>query len=250
MNPVGGRAIGVAGRLLERIVDGRYPPGSRLPTEPDLCGEMGVSRVTLREAVKSLQQRGVVSVEQGRGTFVNPEARWSPFDPVLLAARTAGPDGPDPEWAKKLLEVRRMVEVGVAGLAAERRDDTDLAAMRAQLDAMRDARRAADVRAFAEADLAFHDAVLAAAGNELIAALFDPISRLVHESRLATSRPADRQAHALRAHRSIYRSIAAADGAAASLAMQRHIDDTLGFVASTAAGASAPAGGRLVKAGS
>jgi GntR family transcriptional repressor for pyruvate dehydrogenase complex len=231
MNPTGGRSAEVARQLLDRVVDGRYPPGSRLPTEPELCVEMGVSRVTLREAVKSLQQRGVVSVEQGRGSFVNDEGRWSPFDPVLLVARTTGADGPDPLWSEKLLELRRMVEVGVAGLAAARRGQADLVALQAQIDVMSEARRDGDIRAFAEADLAFHEAVMAAAGNELIAALFDPISQLVHQSRLATSRTADRQAHALRAHRSIYRAVAARDPVAASRAMRRHLDNTFVFVA-------------------
>lgn len=221
----------MAQQLLERITDGTWPPGSRLPTEAELCTEMGVSRVTLREAVKSLQQRGVVSVEQGRGSFVTAAGQWSPFDPLLLVARTAGTDGPDPTWGEKLLELRRMVEVGVAGLAAQRRTDEDLAAMQTHLDVMQEARAAGDVRAFAEADLAFHDAVMAAAHNELIAALFDPISQLVHQGRLATSRTADRQAHALAAHRDIHRAVAGADAEAASTAMRRHLDNTFVFVA-------------------
>lgn len=64
------RAHRVARELERRVLDGTYPPGSQLPTEPDLCAEFGVSRTTVRAAVGTLQDRGLVSREQGRGTFV------------------------------------------------------------------------------------------------------------------------------------------------------------------------------------
>jgi GntR family transcriptional repressor for pyruvate dehydrogenase complex len=197
---------------------------------------MGVSRATVREAMKSLQQRGVTSIEQGRGTFVNPVEEWSPFDPVLLAARTSGPARAhddlsllgaalDPTWSAKLIEARRMVEVGVAGLAATRRNEQDLADMEASLVVMKAAHD--DVTAFARADLAFHDAVMRAAANELIQALFDPISRLIGAGRIESSRPAERRAYALEAHASILAAIRAGDSDAAARAMQAHLDSTL-----------------------
>lgn len=230
MNYPGGRSGQVAERLLGDIVAGKYPPGARLPTEPELCEAMGVSRATVREAMKSLQQRGVTSIEQGRGTFVNPRHRWSPLDPVLLAARTGGaPDGRDPAWPVRLVEARRVVEVGVAALAARRRSEADLEEMRASIAAMEAARD--DVTAFAAADLSFHEAVLKAADNELIQALFDPIHRLVEEVRVLTSRPPVRRSAAIEAHAAILAAIDAGDGEAASRAMREHLDDTLGWVA-------------------
>ena len=104
----------VAG-LLESIVAGEYPPGSPLPSEDELADMAGVSRLTVREAVKSLQAKGVVRIHRGRGTFVNPSSEWSPFDPMLLAARSQE-DG-KAVW-RGLLETRRLVEEGVARLAA------------------------------------------------------------------------------------------------------------------------------------
>ncbi len=230
MVPPAGRSAAVAQRILERIANGYYPSGSQLPVEPDLCAEMDVSRGTLREAVKSLQQRGVVSVEQGRGTFVTSPDQWSPFDPVLLLARTAGVDGPNRAWAEKLVEVRQLVEVGVAALAAERRDDADLAAMQVEITAMANAREAHDAASFAAADLAFHDALMAAARNDMLAALFDPISQLIQQGRLATSQTAERHQSALKAHAAIYRAVAAGDPPAAARAMRAHLDDTLRFI--------------------
>jgi GntR family transcriptional repressor for pyruvate dehydrogenase complex len=230
-----GRAAAVADRLLDDIVSGRHLPGSRLPTESELCAAMGVSRATVREAMKSLQQRGVTSIEQGRGTFVNPVEAWSPFDPVLLAARSGPSLGHedstplgvalDATWSAKLVEARQVVEVGVAGLAAARRNEQDLADMEASIVVMRAAYE--DVAVFAQADLAFHHAVMRAADNELIQALFDPISRLIGAGRVESSRPAERRAHALEAHASILAAIRAGDSDSAARAMQAHLESTL-----------------------
>jgi GntR family transcriptional regulator, transcriptional repressor for pyruvate dehydrogenase complex len=228
MNYPAGRPGAVADRLLDEIVSGRYPPGSRLPTEPELCAAMGVSRATVREAMKSLQQRGVTSIEQGRGTFVTSMERWSPLDPVLLAARSATDQGLGAAWAAKLIEARRVVEVGVAALAAERRSPDDLAAMAACMDSMRAAEP--DVAAFAQADLAFHRAVMRAADNEMIQALFDPLSQLIQEGRVQTSRPPERRALALEAHAAILEAIRAKDTAAAAGAMREHLTETLSWV--------------------
>ena len=82
--PRTGLAEQVAGHLLHDITEGIHPEGERLPPEPVLAEAAGVSRLTLREAVKSLAQRGVLRVEQGRGTFVYPSCAWLPLDPELL----------------------------------------------------------------------------------------------------------------------------------------------------------------------
>jgi GntR family transcriptional repressor for pyruvate dehydrogenase complex len=122
-----------------------------------------------------------------------------------------------------------MVEVGVAGLAAARRSDQDLADMEASIAVMKAA--GDDVTAFAQADLAFHHAVMRAAANELIQALFDPISRLIGAGRVESSRPAERRAHALDAHASILAAIRARDADAAAGAMQTHLESTLNWFA-------------------
>jgi len=215
---------------MDGIVSGKYPPGSRLPTELELCRATSVSRATLREAMKFLQQLGVTSIEQGRGSFVNPTENWLPFDPAVLAARVgqATADGGIP-WAVQLVEARRLVEVDVAGLAASRRTEQDLAAMSAALEAMSAASRARNVDAFATADLAFHQAVMDAAGNEFVRALFDPVAKLMHVSRVESSEPAARRAQAFRVHRAIMDAIAAGDSSAAVTAMREHLDETLAW---------------------
>src|ERR1051326_4248111 len=82
---------GLADQLVEHLVAailrGDHPPDSRLPPEDRLAELFKVSRLTVREAVKELRHKGVVRVEQGRGTFVNPATRWTQLDPALLMAR-------------------------------------------------------------------------------------------------------------------------------------------------------------------
>jgi GntR family transcriptional repressor for pyruvate dehydrogenase complex len=234
MNRRKGRSVETAAQLLTEILDGEHPPGSRLPTEPDLCERLDVSRATLREAMKSLQQRGVIRIEQGRGSFVNARESWSALDPLLLAARSGAPGGPAEEWSRKLWECRRIVEVGVAELAAERRTDAHLAQIGAALDAMGAAQQAGDVVAFTQADLDFHRAVAQAVGNELITALFDPISQLIEEERLRTSRSTDRRQEAIDEHAAILRAIASGRPAAARRAMALHIDATYPQLATAA----------------
>jgi GntR family transcriptional regulator, transcriptional repressor for pyruvate dehydrogenase complex len=226
MNLRESRPVEAATQLLEEIVAGHYPSGSRLPTETALCERLNVSRATLREAMKSLQQRGVIRIEQGRGSFVNPRGSWSALDPLLMAARSGAHDGATEEWSRKLRDARQLVEVGVAELAAVRRTEADVAALTEALDAMRVAHEADDVVAFTRADLAFHRALSQAVDNELIAALFDPMAHLIEQERLRTSRSVDRRQAAIGEHELVLRAVSAGQPRAARRNMARHIEAT------------------------
>jgi GntR family transcriptional repressor for pyruvate dehydrogenase complex len=215
----------IAARLLDEIVDGRYPPGAALPPEWELAEREGASRLTIREAVRVLRQKNVVAVVRGRGTFVQPRQHWSPLDPTVLGALARSPDGLT-ERLQALLEARALVEVGVAELAAARRSGDDLAVMAGALDAMREADEATDVDAFANADLDFHGAVMSAAGNAVVAALFDPIAQLLWDTRRQTSRDPVARGHALRAHERILTAIERRDPVQAAGAMRDHLTET------------------------
>src|SRR5256885_6484628 len=119
---------GLADQLVEHLVAailrGDHAPDSQLPPEDKLAEAFKVSRLTVREAVKALRHKGVLRVEQGRGTFVNQPSRWSPLDPDLLMARASSTEGTR-DLAVKLTEARRLVEVGVAGIAAGARTPPD-----------------------------------------------------------------------------------------------------------------------------
>ncbi len=217
-----GLAEQVAGHLLHDITEGVYPEGERLPPEPVLADAAGVSRLTLREAVKSLAQRGVVRVEQGRGTFVNPSSQWLPLDPELLTSLVRREHG----LAAQLTEVRGIVEVGAAGLAARRRTAADLRRMREALERAEAALGSGDVDAFSRADIDFHQAVLGAVGNQFVPALLVPVDGALQEIRRQTSRDPVASRRALVMHRRIFDAVRGRSAGTAEEAMRRHLDET------------------------
>jgi GntR family transcriptional regulator, transcriptional repressor for pyruvate dehydrogenase complex len=211
--------------LLTRIIDGRYPAHSALPSEGELAREAGVSRLTIREAIKTLRAKNVVRVERGRGTYVNPADQWTALE-ALVRASVQRQSATHPTLPERLIEARRIVEVGAAELAAARRSDKDVTQLEQHLAEMTAADEAQDVEAFVAADLAFHQTVLDAAGNGLIAALLDPLSQLLIPARQQTSEFKDIRRHALEYHAAIFEAIGAGDPERARRAMHDHIEQT------------------------
>lgn len=203
----------VVAHLGELIVRGDVAPGA--PLDPALLErDLGVSRTVVREALRVLAAKGLVDARPKRGTIVRPRADWSLLDPDVL--RWQAQTRTDPTFLADLAEVREIVEPASARLAATRRTDADLAALREAVAVMADSEAAA--AAVVDADLAFHRALLAAAHNELLQQL---------EQVIATGlRARDLLVHAngpspdsVPAHRAVLDAVAAqdADGAAAAV---------------------------------
>jgi DNA-binding FadR family transcriptional regulator len=208
--------------LLRDIVAGKYPAHSTLPNEQDLAASLGVSRPTLRGAIKALRDKSVVQVHQGKGMFVNPASEWSALDPQLLAHRV----GADPEVPKRLIEARRFIEAAACELAATRRSDEDLDNLEAVLTDMVAAAEAQDVEGFVRADLQFHQIILSASWNPFIAALFDPIGQLLHAARTQTSSSPEIRQHAIEHHHKVLSALRSGDPETARLAMIGHMIQT------------------------
>jgi GntR family transcriptional regulator, transcriptional repressor for pyruvate dehydrogenase complex len=211
----------VAESVLDEIVSGRLLPAAALAPEAELASSYGVSRLTVREAVKRLVHVGVVEVRRGHGTYVCDMDRWSPLEPQLLEARVRH-EGPR-QSVRLLLEARRAVERAAAELAARRRNQSDLAAMRDAFDQME---AASEAGAFARADLCFHDALFEAAGNPYLGALLLPLQHLLHAHRVLTSSAAPARRHAVAAHQAILDAVEARDVEGAGREMVAHIDQT------------------------
>ncbi|MFJ9179387.1 FadR/GntR family transcriptional regulator [Streptomyces sp. NPDC102360] len=215
-------------RLLGAVVSGDLDADARLPQEGELAGELGVSRLTLREAVRSLQRLGVLRVERGRGTFVNPRSRWSHLDPAVLSALIeAGQGAP---LYQSLTELRRMLETGLVGLAAERRSDDHLARLETCLARMQQACDAHDVEEFAAADVDFHKVLLDAADNPVVLGIYELMHGALRRVREQTTRRTIGDPAAVVMHRGIFEAVAAGDAAAAGAAMNRHFDNTDRYV--------------------
>lgn len=213
----------IAQNLLDRIVDGDLPSGGRLPSENELGQEFDVSRLTVREAIRTLQAQNVVEVVRGRGTLVRPVDEWTGLEAVLRATVRGGDDL---TASLQLIQVRRMIETGAAALAAEHRDASDLAALEQDLQGMRDAHERGDLAAFVEHDIHFHDVILSATGNVFVAVLFEPLSRVMREKRRQTSSIPAIQAHAIDEHVRVLEAIRSGDAETARLAMESHMAQT------------------------
>jgi GntR family transcriptional repressor for pyruvate dehydrogenase complex len=190
-------------------------PGDRIPPERQLVRQLGVSRSSMREALRVLSSLGLLEVREGRGTFVAQGDGRLLNQALMVGALVGGPT------ARELHEVRAHVEPFAARLAAQRAGPEHRAEIEACLD--RQAAALDSVDRFLEADLAFHLAIAQAAQNRFLVQLLSTI-RALNTARMATLLAA-RLDMRLRydEHRAIYRGIAAGDPAAAEAAMDRHM---------------------------
>lgn len=217
------RVTGALDAILSRIHSGEFPVGEALPPEADLAALLDVSRPTMREAVRSLSTRGVLSVIHGRGTFVNPVAKWTDLPTMIDALnRTESPR----QIGLQLIELRRMVEVGACGLAARNRTAEDIAELDGFLTAYARAEDRGDIDAVAQADLSFHSAILTASANPLLPAVLLPLQAALTASRKHTSSDPQIRKRATGHHRAILDAIIAGDEMRAKDAMRAHMTQT------------------------
>jgi DNA-binding FadR family transcriptional regulator len=159
---------GLQGRVIDavgsQIVGGRYAPGDVLPTEAELTEEHGVSRTSVREAMRVLAAKGLVEIRQKVGTRVRQPEQWNVFDADIL--RWHGEQGRGVAILRDLVEMRQILEPAAARLAAGRASMDDLKRMDDAVRAM--AKHAPDHDAYAHADVDFHLAVYAASHNLLL----------------------------------------------------------------------------------
>jgi len=214
----------VADALLDRIVDGDLDVGAALPSEAEIGETYDVSRVTVREALRVLTTQGIIRVTSGIGSVVNPVEQWQSLAVILRHRSAHGDDG---EVATQLIAVRRMFETEAAALAAEGISGAALAALAECITAMRAASDADDVDAFVIADLRFHDIILRSSGNVFLAALFEPLTRVLTERRAQTSRVPEIQRHAIAEHEGVLAALQRRDAVASRRAMDRHMQQTL-----------------------
>lgn len=220
-----GRVDEVAEALLQLVLDGTFPPGSFLTSEAELAERFGVSRLTVREALRSLISTRVIRTQQGRSSVINPVEEWSPLDPQLLKARGQA-TGEPLHLPKRLLEARRTVEMGIAELAAGRRSEEHLTQMATFIERMREAHPRADIERFVEADLAFHAVLFEAVDNVFLDALFEPLSSVLRTLRTETSSVAEIREHAIEWHGKILAAVTEGDAEAAREMMRGHLIQT------------------------
>lgn len=159
----------VAVVIEERLISGEYSPGERLPSERELAGQFGVGRSAIREVLRGLQEKGLIDSQPGRGTFAREVRLTDAHGSVELAIRRGG------VTARELVQARTVLECEAAALAAEHRTDEQVDEMRMILSAFNSA---PDTGAGAALDLAFHEAIVVASGNQVLQIMFGSIRNL------------------------------------------------------------------------
>jgi GntR family transcriptional repressor for pyruvate dehydrogenase complex len=221
--PVGRGSVldSVIGRL-EELVFESFEPGDTLPAEGKLAEALGVSRLTVREATRSLEARGLLEITKGRRPRVAAPNGALVGDFFKSAVRR------DPRALLDLLEVRRALEVHIAVLAAKRATKGDLADMEMSINAMRAGGDRAD--AFHAADVRFHENLAAASGNRLLVFLIEAFAEPLRESRLRSF--AGHRARGgevddvIEQHQAILDAVEARNPKAAAQAMRDHLQQT------------------------
>jgi len=203
-------------KIQKLIISGSWGPGDRLPKETELAAQLGLSRNSLREAVRALSQLRVLEVRQGDGTYVTS------LEPELLLESTSFVShllvG---ESALELFEVRRLLEGAAAALAAARIDSAGKDALRTKLERMIESETVGEL---VEADVDFHAVIARATGNTFLTSLLASLSSRTMRARMWRGREVDNVLDVTRdEHRRIYEAIVAGDPELARAAAMAHI---------------------------
>jgi GntR family transcriptional repressor for pyruvate dehydrogenase complex len=216
------RSDAVYDHLERAIANGQLPPGTRLPAERELADQMGVSRNSVREAVRELELKGIIERRAGRGTTV--------LEPQSDSAGGLLDDlAPDSRELLEIMDFRLSIEPPIAALAAERSTRGSLARLTRLLEEMADETRVARI---AELDREFHGAVARATHNRLLVRLNEVTAEWLRQSRHETLQSRSRRAASLAGHRRIYDAIRAGDPVLARSAMSDHIEQVRLIIAS------------------
>jgi GntR family transcriptional repressor for pyruvate dehydrogenase complex len=207
--------VRVAEHVRRLIETGDLHPGDRLPGERDLARALGVSRPTVRSGLKALEAMGIVLSRRGAGTFIADGPPDLGREPLGLLAALHGftPD--------EMCEARLVLEVGVAGLAAEHASAEHLATAAEELTEMFAA--IDDPRAFLRHDVRFHRALAAGCGNRVLAALVEMVAAQFYELRRQTVARARNLRESAEMHRRIFRAVRGRNPEAAREAMAEHL---------------------------
>ncbi|MDR6554247.1 FadR/GntR family transcriptional regulator [Paenibacillus qinlingensis] len=209
----------VVTQLQKKISDGELKIGDKIPTEPELMEQFGVGRSTIREAVRVLVHAGLLEKKQGFGTFLTGHSDAAMQEPLVNRLRRAE--------ILEVYEVRKMLELEISRLAAERRDETDLEQMREALHQRLKALESANMDAYLTADLAFHQAIAVASKNSIVVDLYRSFSAVLLEA--LTNLVKDEQVHDHHHlfHVNLYQAILDQDVAAAENWTLQNLEGTV-----------------------
>jgi GntR family transcriptional repressor for pyruvate dehydrogenase complex len=211
--------------MVSHLIRRDWSEGERIPTEQALCQQLGVGRASLREALKALEIMGMIEVRPGDGTFVCQRSEFL-SRPLLWAIA-----GSVPTELQELIEARSLIEVELAGFAAERATPADLKEIGNHMDRMETSLN--DVVAFQESDVNFHLALAQAAHNRILQNALQLIRSLMQQwIRETLTRPGVSE-EALDQHKQIFLAVAKRSPDSAKAAIRQHLDSMARYLQET-----------------
>lgn len=198
------------------IMGGILEVGAKLPAERELAESLGVSRVSIRQALRELEMRGMIDRRPGRGTIVL-SATMSNESGATIAAALASEN----RDIADIMELRAMIEPSIAALTAARATARDIAQLQDLVDEMSDS---VSTTKYAELDRSFHHAIAQYTHNPLLSMLTEQIATLIAPSRKSALQTKQRRQNSTQEHQRILRAIAAKDSQAAEREARAHLD--------------------------
>lgn len=200
------------------LIRGAVRPGDRLPSEPQLVEQLGISRGPIREAMKILKSFGIVDIRPGDGTYVATESRGSIVDPLLFQLILSRPD------KRQLYELRAAMETSLASLVLQNATETDVAELSRIVESMADAQTAdAATEERIELDLAFHRRFAAASRNPLMEKIYRFVLEFLEPS-IRETYGTDKEGQPVEVHTAILDALAARDARGLREAVGESID--------------------------
>ncbi|WP_292293505.1 transcriptional regulator NanR [Marivita sp.] len=207
-------------RLRTMILNGELKPGDPVPAERDLMTRFGVGRPAVREALQTMHTIGLITISHGERSRVNeisPTTAFTQVDAIAQFLLTAAPENLD-----HLKEARKMFEVGLIKIAAEKRAEEDLEDLRMLLVEQR--KELGNAQDFIRGDIAFHSKIASIAGNPIITAMAEAMLKWIFHYHTSLLHWSGREDITLEEHERIIEAIAARDPSAAAGMMEVHLD--------------------------
>ncbi|MGG1514290.1 FadR/GntR family transcriptional regulator [Paenibacillus oryzisoli] len=204
--------------IMDAILEGKISPEEPFPSQNQLCESFGVSRTVIREATQILVSRGILDVQHGKRITIRPPSHDKMAESVLIAFKRNHVSVFD------VHEVRKLLEVEAAGLAAKRATEADLVRMEECLTIME--KHYSEKKGYADADVDFHKAIVAAAKQPALEMVLNSLADYLYESRVLSFRGMENMARVMGAHHAILQAIRNQIEADAREAMARHLQET------------------------
>ncbi len=215
------RTADICRQMVNHLIRGVWSEGEKLPAERDLCQKLGVGRASLREALKALEIMGMIETRLGDGTYVCNRSEF--FSRPLLWAIASGSEAD----VRELVEARVLIEVELAGMAAERAKATDIRQLTELLEQMEESRE--NPQKFVQADVNFHLAIARAASNGILMNALHLIRNLLQQWILRAVAIKGVPEKACAHHKRLLLAIKSRDGAAARDEMRNHLRDMASY---------------------